>query len=457
MKKMILTSSVAFLLLAACSLSPVYKRPDVTMTDKWKYGVTAKDEQIATDWWKEYKSTELNTMVEWALARNNDVRAAVDRIRESRASAKIANASLFPSADASAGASRSKSDPPHRQASTSTGWSGGIDISYELDLFGANRANREAAAASVNASQFDHDALVLTVTGDTARDYFNVLNLREQVRIAKDSLNITQEVMDIINARYKAGAVSGLEVAQQKQTVEQAQASLAALTQQEEQAENALAIIEGFAPQDLAVSARSLKRLSMPAVTPALPSALLTRRPDIRAAEERLIAANADIGAARAAFFPSVDLSGGASLAASPFSAAATKSLSLAASLAAPIFKGGALTGKLELSKAQKDELVETYSKTVLTAMQEVEDALSAQKAAALRLVSLKAAQAHAQSAYEISLAQYKAGAADFQTLLNAQRDLLSARNSFVGAQYSVFSASVDLFLALGGGWQESR
>jgi outer membrane protein TolC len=178
---------------------------------------------------------------------------------------------------------------------------------------------------------------------------------------------------------------------------------------------------------------------------------VITRRPDIRAAEERLKAANANIGVARAAFFPKLDLSAGAGLAASPFTSAATRSLSIAASLAAPIFEGGKLEGGLELSKAKKEELVEVYGKTVLTALQEVEDALAAQKAARERVKSLKNAETHARTSYEISLAQYKAGATDFQTLLSAQRDLLNARNARIGAEFSQFSASVDLFLALGG------
>jgi len=452
MKKTLVTASALCLLLAACDMTPPYRQPDVPVSSKWKNdNPPVKDEKPSDHWWKFYSSDELNTMEDWSLAKNNDLRAALARIKQARATAKIADASLFPTVDASGDVGRTRNVSPRSGNSTKTNWGAGLDVAYEVDLFGANHAERMAALYGVNASVYDRQALVLTVTGDVARDYFNVLSLREQVSIAKENLKITQDVMAIIDARYKAGAVSGLEVAQQKEIVEQAQASLSALMQQEEQAEDALAILEGFTPESLSVTAESLKGLSVPDAVVSLPAAVIARRPDVRAAEERLKAANANIGVARAAFFPTLDLSAGAGLAASPFTSAATRSLSIAASLAAPIFEGGRLEGKLELSKAQKEELIEVYGKTVLTALQEVEDALAEQKAARQRAQSLKNAEIHAQTSYDISLAQYKAGATDFQTLLNAQRDLLNARNSRIGAEFSQFSASVDVFLAIGG------
>lgn len=455
MKSIFLTISALFLfmvLLVGCDMTPPYRQPSIPVSSKWKNdNPPVKEEKTTIDWWKHYSSDELNTMEEWALAKNNDLRAALARIKQARATAKIADATLFPTVNASGDAGRIRSVSPRDGNSTKTSWGAGLDIAYEVDLFGANHAERMVALYGVNASVFDRQALALTVTGEVARNYFNVLSLREQVAIAKENLKITRDVMAIIDARYKAGAVSGLEVAQQKEVVEQAQASLAALVQQEEQAEDALAILEGFTPESLSVTADSLKGLSVPDAVVSLPSTVITHRPDIRAAEERLKAANANIGVARAAFFPKLDLSAGAGLAASPFTSAATRSLSIAASLAAPIFEGGRLEGNLELSKAKKEELIESYGKTVLTALQEVEDALAAQRAARQRVVSLKNAETHARTSYEISLAQYKAGATDFQTLLNAQRDLLNARNTRIGAEFSQFSASVDLFLALGG------
>jgi NodT family efflux transporter outer membrane factor (OMF) lipoprotein len=438
-----------------CSLAPDYERPNIDMKDQWHNGAS-RDAKVTADWWKQFRSKELNGLIKQALVYNNDIRAAADRIEQSRASAKIANASLLPSLGVSANTTTTGTFTGGKPSTTSA-WGGSTNMAYELDLFGANRSNSEATEYEFTASVFDRDALILTVTGDVAENYFNILGLRKQIKNTEESLQAVKNVTEIIKFRYARGAVSQLEVSQQQEIEEQTQALLSELVQQEEQAEDALAILEGSTPQDFSIKGDDLDALVIPSIDAAHPVALLTRRPDIRADEERLKAANANIGIARAAFFPSFNLTPSAMLAAASYSTAATKSLDFVSSLTTPIFEGGALSGGLELSKAQHDELVETYGKTVRIALQEVEDALAMREAAQKNVDSLGTAHGHAQRAYALSLAQYKAGAVDFQTLLSAQRDLLAASNSYVVAQYGLFQASVELFRALGGGWTESH
>src|ERR1035437_4521289 len=196
MKRSGLIVPVLCLLIAGCTLVPPYHRPDVAMPKQCTCAA-AKDEKIATDWWKGFGSEELNGLIKRALTENNDMRAALERIKEARATARITNAALWPAVDASAGASGAKTDSPHEAATLKTGWNGGVNISWEMDLFGANRASSEAARAGIAASIFDHDALALTTMGDVAQGYFNILNLREQVKIAQGNLKITKDVMRI--------------------------------------------------------------------------------------------------------------------------------------------------------------------------------------------------------------------------------------------------------------------
>ncbi len=298
------------------------------------------------------------------------------------------------------------------------------------------------------------ESLRLVTLGDTAQTYFAILNNRERLRLNQESLDNVKEVLRIIEARYEAGAVSALELSQQKSALATAEAARAALEQQESVARNSLAVLLGKAPQGFNVNHQSLTDLTIPSINPGQPSQLLERRPDIRAAEAALIAANANIGVARAAFFPSVTLGLNSNWSTLAFGDPLTSAISLASSLSAPIFQGGRLEGGLEQATARQKELVETYRKTVLTAFQEVEDAMVAVDTAQTREARLQEAMDEARTAYTLSQNLYEAGATDFQTLLNAQSTYLSAQDNFAQVRLARLSAAIDLFKALGGGWQ---
>ena len=443
MKKFV-TPFLMAVLLSGCSLVPEFHLPGTNSPAAFSSGVS-EETRIAADWWQSFDSEELNGLMVQALAQNNDLRASVQRVEQSRAALRVAGASLLPTADASASKSRVYNNPGNANNS----WRGGAGVSYELDLFGANRAGVEAADAQLKGSQYDHDALALVVMGDVAKGYFNLLNLRQRTTIAESNLKTTRDVLNIVEARFKAGASSELEVAQQKTSLASNESTLASIQQQVSVAENALAVLLGQPPQTLPVEGDNLKAVNVPVIAPGQPSTLLERRPDIRSSEAGLVAANANIGAARAAFFPSISLGVDAAIAGDPIS----RSLSLAGSLVAPIFEGGRLEGNLESTKARRAELVENYHKTVLVSFQEVEDALSAAKAAQARERALAEAQTQAQKSYDLSLQLYKAGSIDFQTLLNTQTALLSAQDSYASVKLGMLNAAVDLYKALGGGW----
>lgn len=442
--------------LTACNLGPDYVRPDTAIPAGWKKGdkIVEGETTINADWWRNFKSAELDALMAEALANNLDLRASLARIRQSRASLKIADSFLVPSIDASAsaGGTETRANGAGRDGWLSSGRAG-LDVSYELDLFGANRAGVKSAKALVRNSQYSHDALALIVMSDVAKIYFQMLNLRERQGIAEKNLKNIGEVLKVAQARFDAGSTSAIDVSRQKTELSNARASVAALKNQVNATENALSVLLGRAPQDLKIKAWGLGGIAAPKVPLTQPASILTQRPDIKAAEAGLIAANADITAARAAFFPTVNIGAGIGIAASPFGDPATNSLSLLASLAAPIFNGGRIAAGVDRATARELELAENYRLTVLTSLQEIENALSAVKAAKTRQANFADAVKEAQKTYELSRGLYEAGSVDYQTMLEAERSLLSTNDNYATVKLELLNAQIDLYRSLGGGW----
>lgn len=450
----IIPLSFTALLLASCSLIPEYTRPVVETPMLWSENAAIqKPSDIAYDWWKTFNSDELNDLMNQALANNTDILAGIRRIEQARASLKIAGASLIPSVNASGGASRSKSNPASGNTSYSSSLNAGVNASYELDLFGANRANITAAEAGLLGSVYNQESLKLALMGDVATGYFTLVNLRERLAVADSNLKNAREVLRIIEARVREGSESELQLSQQRSSVASNEAARASIVQNITNAENALAVLLGKTPQSLAVKRTKLDGLSVPKIAAGQPSSLLERRPDLRQAEAALQAANANIGAARAAFFPSVSLGVNNSISLAGFGDPSATALSLAASISAPIFQGGRLQGGLDQATARQLELVENYRGNVLRAFQEVEDAMAAVTAARQRETSLRLSMNEARRAYQLSQKLYDAGSIDYQTLLNTQNAQLSAEDSFAQSRLARLTAAVNLYRTLGGGW----
>ncbi len=460
-KQRLITPVLLAALLSGCSLIPNYERPAVETPTSWSEmeATASQPTIIAKNWWTNFDSAELNKLMEQALVNNNDIGAAVQRIEQARATLRTTSSTLLPNVDGTGSITHQNIRAPNAAGgdSNDTGYLAGVNVAYELDLFGLNRANVESDEADLRGTEYARDALALVVMGDVAKTYFNVLNLQERLSIADQNLNSARELLRIVQARYDAGATTLLDVSQQKSDLATSEANRALIENQMKIAKTSLAVLVGVPPQNLTVTGKDLRALPVPSVAPGQPSTLLERRPDIRQAEASLVAANADIGAARAAFFPNITLGLGGSIGATPFDDPTTKIFSLGADLLAPIFSAGRLEGNLERTKARRAELAYNYRQAVLVSFKDVEDALSSMKAATARETSLETAMNEARTAYNLSQQQYDAGAIDFQILLDARRTKLLAEDNYIQTKNDRLAAAVDLFKALGGGWYEGE
>jgi outer membrane protein, multidrug efflux system len=432
--------------LSACSLAPSFQRPQMAVPGGWSdvAGVGTQSQRDGMPFWQALGSAELNGLIDTALAQNLDLEAALHRIEEARGQVKVAGSSLYPTIQVSGSSARTVKEPLSTSAAQGVG-----SINYEIDLWGKNRNSADAAKYRAGATEFDRDALRLVVTSDVTTFYTQILSLNDRIRIAENNLKNAEEVLRIIEARFNAGSASGLEVSQQRVAVNGFRAALTNLTQQRTQSANALAILLGTAPQNFSASQADLASLKMPQVNLTPPADLLTARPDIESAEAGLRAANADIGVARAEFFPSLTLGNAVSIATSSGSPAISAA-NLAANLLAPIFTGGKLTGNLESVTARQKELAAQYQKTVLTAFQEVEDALAALKSNNEQAVLSQQSVTESQNAYNIAKARFDAGAIDFLDLLQTQGSLYQAQENQIVVNQGQLASFVQLRKAMG-------
>lgn len=439
-------------LLCACSQVAVYERPQLPMAAEFESGSDLPD-TVAPQWWRRFGSPQLDALIEQATASNFDLSAAVARIDQARASLRIASADLLPNASASGSLS---SNRQKQNGSWDSGESDqvALGVGYELDLWGGNRAARAAALARLDASRWDRAAVVLVLQSDVATRYFQILALSEQLEIAAQNLDAAQKLLDLVQVRYDAGAATALELAQQRSTLLSIAATIPSLQQNLGAARHAMKVLLGGEPGS-ELAAAPIATLTVPQASAGVPAALLEQRPEIRIAEARLIAANADIGAARAALLPSVELSLSAGVSGA-LTGGSSQFVSLAGSLAQTLFKAGALRAQVQLSEAAQQELTASYLQTVLQSVQEVEDSLVAQRSARDRATILEQAAEQAREVYRLALIRFEAGSEDLLALLDAQRTRLSAEDSLVQARYNRLLAAAQLFKAVGGGWSEA-
>lgn len=474
MMSRILAAAAMAAALTACSMVPDFVRPAVDTPTAWDSRQDAAPLWPDAAWWRGFNSSELDRLIEAGQSSNTDLRAALARIRQAEAQARIAGAALYPTLGLDAGAGRTRQGRGSLTTGSGTSstslsgrsdqvirssYSGNLTMGYQVDLFGANAASADAALARLEGSRFDREAVAITLQADIAANYFTLLALRDRIRLANETLRIAEDVLEVLERQRAAGASTDFEVAQQRSAVASQRATLAGLQQQERVALDALAVLLGRPPQGFRVEADSLNALRLPPVVAGLPSDLLLRRPDLRRAEANLIAANFDIGAARAARFPSLALTARAGTQSSTTGMLldpATMVYSIASSLTAPIFEGGRLEGQEDLSRARNEELIESYRGAILTAFRDTEDALSATAITAQQYAYAQEAFEQAREAYRIVESRFRAGTVDFINLLDAQRSVFAANDTLVQALLSRFTAIIDLYEALGGGWDGS-
>jgi outer membrane protein, multidrug efflux system len=453
-------------LLAGCNLGPRYHRPDVPPPASW---VTASNANVpewpTTGWWHGFQSAQLDDFISQAERANDDLRAAIARVHQADAQRRIAGAPLLPSLDLEANATRARApvaallaNPLLQRFGTSNDFNPLLSASYELDFWGKNRAALASATASARASRYDRTTVELGVLAGVAATYFQALELRDRLAIADANLDNATKILHGLRLEEHAGLATALDVAQQETVVATVNATIPPLRQQLRQSLDALAILVGSTPEAVDVTRGSLDELSQPPVRPGLPSELLTRRPDVASAEAQLIAANANIAAARAAFFPSISLTatgGYESAALAGLLTPANRVWSIGAGLTQPIFQGGALLGQYQLTKGRYEELLADYHKAIISALANVEDSLIAVQQTTDLVERQQQATLTAQRAYEFAQRQMRAGTINVLTLLNTETALFSARDALAQAKYAHLQALVQLYQALGGGWQQ--
>ncbi len=452
--------AVCCCLAAGCTLGGAFRQPDAPLPAAWRDPPPAQasaNPWPAADWWHGFGSAPLDRLIEAARQHNDDLAAAVARVEEADAQARIAGAPLLPSLDLDATAARQQTSFAGSRPVLYDTFSPTLVASYELDFWGKNRATRDSARAAAAASRFDRETVALTVVGGVASTYFQALALRDRIEVAKRNLANGEKVLAGLALEQRVGTATALDVAQQETVVAELRAALPPLEQQLRQALDALAVLVGCAPEALDIDSGSLADLATPRPAAGLPSELLARRPDVAAAEAQLAAAHADIAVARAALFPSIALtaSGGyASDALATLVAPDARIYAVSAGLVQPIFRGGALRAEVGYRRARYQELLAGYHKTVLIALQNTEDALVAVSRTEEQLARQREAVEKARRAYEYSQAQLAAGTVNVLTVLNTENTLFGAEDSLVQVQYAHLQSLVNLFTALGGGWQ---
>lgn len=453
--------------LAACKVGPDYEKPETATQDSWNDPARVKpaDEETLRHWWRSLGDARLSDLVDRALKANLDVAAASTRLRQARGQTGVAEAALIPSAGASGNYSRTHSPGNTDHLSGNSGaYKAGLDAAWELDFFGANRRAVEAAEASADAALEDTRAARASVAAEVALEYANWVTASAQARAVRSDLAAAEALLKVVRVRREVGSSSDLDVSNALAEVAAARAALPSYEIETTRAVNALAVLLATSPQDmrreLGEPPANLPASLTPAIPAGLPSDLLRRRPDIRAAERRLHAATANIGVAVADYFPKFSLTGSMGVSGTVVSAN-SPSPGLAWSVGPTAswnpFQGGAVSANVKVREALRDESTLTYRKTVLTALGEVENALIGNDRENLRRSALRETLVERRRTVAMTAKLFENGQTDLGVLLDARRRLNAAETSMAGADNAAFGRFVALCKALGGGWDENE
>ncbi|QWG20872.1 efflux transporter outer membrane subunit [Bradyrhizobium sediminis] len=448
---------------AGCILTRDLPDPALDIPQGYKAARSADPDAPPTlDWWRGFRSPELTTLMEEAQTVNLDIAAATARFIQADAQARIAGAPLLPSLSGTGQQTYARSSGSSASGLTNggretTNYQASLSASYEFDFWGKNRDAAQAAEETAIATRFDRDVVALTALVSVANAYFQVLSAQDRLRTAERNIASASRILDAIKQRLQAGTGTDLDVAQQESVLASQRAAVPPLRQTLALNINALATLVARPPESVRVTGGSLNRIASPRVTPGLPSELLTQRPDIRRQEAQLATATANVGNARAQFFPSIKLTGSGG-----YQSSSLVSLfqphaaffNVVGSLTQPIFDGGQILGNFELTKARQDELLQAYRKTVVSAFADVDNALVSIRQTTEKLRLQREVLAASRRAFQLSEQQLRAGTADIVTVLNTQLTLFQAEDSLSQAQLARMLAIVSLYQALGGGWE---
>ncbi|SPB18005.1 multidrug transporter [Caballeronia novacaledonica] len=454
MKRLLVLALVVAL--GGCLSNPPPPAPDVAVPATYRYAPDASSgDSVTADWWRRFGSDELDRLVAQASAGNYDVAAAIARVKQARANARIAGAARFPNVSGFADASRQGGFMVNDELPSGSAFDAGLSASYEIDFWGKNRATSDAAIARVRASESDRATVQVTLTADVANAWLQTVALREREVIAARNLDTARSILRNVESQYRAGFVTALDAAQQRTLVASQQRAMAALHQQGNDSEASLATLLGVPSSGFAVSTHSLDSLRAPAVDTGLPSSLLVRRPDVASSEAQLAAAHADVAAARAAMFPTVTLTASVGTGGDRIQRIFENPLyTVAGGLTAPIFNAGALAAGRDLALAQQEELLAAYRQSIVAAFSDVERALNASAGADAQTQAQDDELREARRTLELAQSRYRAGAETALTVLDAQRTLYAAEDEHVQLHLARLQAAVSTYRALGGGWR---
>lgn len=456
---------LSFILFASgCMVGPNYQRPQVDSPQTWRFEDKEAKDLANTAWWEQFKDPMLNELIQIALRENKDVKIAAARVEQFIGQYDTTRAALFPQINAGAGYGRQRiseltgPSPIETTPGTNPTFNSSqlfVNASWEIDLWGKLRRATEAARANLLSTEEARRTVVLSLVSSVANSYINLRDLDKQLEVTKQTAKNYKEGYDIFKLRFEYGIVSEIEVMQAKSQYEQALANIPFFEKAIAQQENALSVLLGRNPGPIQ-RGKTIDELMLPAVPAGLPSDILVNRPDVRQAEQNLISANANIGVAKAQYYPSISLTGALGLASNDLSdlfKGPAKTWSWAVPLAAPIFTGGAIAGQVKSAEAVQQQALISYQQTIQTAFREVDDALIDQKRTREQLDALVQQVGSLRQYANLAWLRYENGYTSYLEVLDAESRLYNAELAYTQTQGILFQALVNLYKAMGGGW----
>ena len=454
--------------LSGCILG--LERPELNLDVPAAYragpkGAAADTAVPAVDWWRGFRSSELTALMDAAQAYNYDIAVAIAQIIQADAQVGVSGAALLPTVSGNASTERERTSSSGSNSLTGTGNSGnstfsiystGLTASYILDFWGKNRATLTASEENATASRYNREVVTLTTMATVANTYFTILSAQDQLRVTRENLAAAERILVLIKTQFAGGTASQLDVSQQEALVATERAAIPPLEVTRDQNIAALAVLVGRAPANFSVRGGSTSQIVVPRVTPGLPSELLYQRPDIRQAEATLAASNFSVEAARAAFFPQIQLTGATGVQSTALASLFTPGAwfyTVTASLAQPIFDGFLLESQLKQAKGVQLQDLQTYRKAVISAFSDVEKALIALHNFTLQERLQQDAVVASRKAFEVAETQLRGGTVNLVTVLQAEQTLFTAENNLVTVRLNKLLAASSLFQGLGGGW----
>lgn len=470
MRARYLAVAAAAVVLAGCTVGPNYKRPQVAVPPNFRAPAPLPEAQAASladeQWFEVFRDPQLQSLVRVALAQNYDLRDAVARVDEARANFGITRSNQFPQVSASGELQVTRLSrngafplPSTFVANQNRNWGqAGLNLlSFQLDLWGQLRRATERARANLLSADWNRKTVITTVVSQVAADYFQLLELDSELGISQSTLDTRRESLKLTLDRQAHGIATLLDVRQAEQLVDSAAESIPQLRLQIEQTEDQVSLLLGKNPQSIRRAGSFAEEYEPPAVPAGLPSALLERRPDIRAAEEELVAANANIGVAKAEYFPQISLSGfigGQSSQLASLFSGPNRAWTFVPQITQPIFTAGRIKSNVRLARAEREQAQVAYEKSIQTAFSEVSDALIAHQRTRESRVEQEKLVATLQDRKRLAYVRYRGGVDTQLNALDADRDLFQAELTLAQIRYSELASVVQLYKALGGGWQ---